>query len=116
MKDKIGKLKLIQADGQPHPCPRCGTGTASTRTALSRYANVYICDECGTDEAIRDAAGTPYRWTIGIAARRLQSWAAVRRTRRHGYDTVECLARTCWPRRHSRFQPGAIPVTQPHPQ
>jgi len=59
MKDKIEKLKLIQADGQPHPCPRCGTGSASKRTALSRYADVYICDECGTDEAIRDAAGNP---------------------------------------------------------
>ncbi len=70
VKDIIEKLKSIQADGQPHPCPRCGTGSASTRTALSRYANVYICDKCGTDEALRDAAGNPVSldsWKYGPA-------------------------------------------------
>lgn len=25
-----------------------------TTNALSRHADVYICDQCGTDEAIRD--------------------------------------------------------------
>ena len=38
-------------------CPRCGRATVKPRTvtnALSRHADVYICDECGTDEAIRD--------------------------------------------------------------
>ena len=38
-------------------CPRCGRATVKPKTAtnaLSRHADVYICDECGTDEAIRD--------------------------------------------------------------
>ena len=29
------------------------------RNALSRYARVYICGECGTDEALHDMAGMP---------------------------------------------------------
>ena len=39
------------------PCPRCGMkrmNPAKVRNALSRYAHVYICPECGTDEALRD--------------------------------------------------------------
>ena len=38
-------------------CPRCGRATVKPKTAtnaLSRHADVYVCDECGTDEAIRD--------------------------------------------------------------
>ncbi len=41
-------------------CPRCGMATVKPKTAtnaLSRHADVYICDECGTDEAIRDWGG-----------------------------------------------------------
>ena len=37
-------------------CPRCGRPTVKAKTATnawSRHADVYICDECGTDEAIR---------------------------------------------------------------
>jgi len=39
------------------PCPRCGRNTMDckpTRNALSRRATVYICNPCGTDEALRD--------------------------------------------------------------
>lgn len=38
-------------------CPRCGRATVKPKTATnawSRHADVYICDECGMDEAIRD--------------------------------------------------------------
>lgn len=44
------------------PCPRCGHMTMkhqSTRNALSRYADVYICSGCGMDEALRDFSGQP---------------------------------------------------------
>ena len=40
-------------------CPRCGLPRMNekpTRNALSRRANVYICDRCGTEEALLDAA------------------------------------------------------------
>lgn len=56
LKQLIEQLKAVQSDGNPHPCPRCGLNSAGTRTALSRQADVYICDECGTDEAMRAAA------------------------------------------------------------
>lgn len=39
------------------PCPRCGLrrmNPAKVKNALSRYAHVYICPECGMDEALRD--------------------------------------------------------------
>ena len=38
-------------------CPRCGEYKMSETPschALSRHADVYICDSCGTDEAVRD--------------------------------------------------------------
>ncbi len=44
------------------PCPRCGQmlmDERPVRNALSRHANVYVCDECGTDEAMREYAGNP---------------------------------------------------------
>lgn len=42
------------------PCPRCGHDRMDdkpVRNALSRRAKVYICNQCGTDEALRDIAG-----------------------------------------------------------
>ena len=36
------------------PCPRCGYMRMKPRNALSRHFNIYICSECGTDEALRD--------------------------------------------------------------
>lgn len=42
------------------PCPRCGRPRMHKRTvlnALSRHAQVYICEQCGADEAIRDMTG-----------------------------------------------------------
>lgn len=39
------------------PCPRCGYDTMNRElimNALSRRANVYICDRCGTEEAMAD--------------------------------------------------------------
>ena len=53
-------------------CPRCGKDRLNhdipLANALSRYANVMICDECGMDEAIRDFLGNPLP---------LDEWAAV---------------------------------------
>ena len=40
-------------------CLRCGAPMRNTvaENALSRFVDVYICSQCGTDEAMRDAAG-----------------------------------------------------------
>jgi predicted RNA-binding Zn-ribbon protein involved in translation (DUF1610 family) len=47
-------------DGYIFPCPRCGHDRMDknpVRNALSRRANVYICNSCGMEEALLDAAG-----------------------------------------------------------
>ena len=70
----IESLMPLQEAGHVFPCPRCGFDRMDpkpVRNALSRYANVYICDECGTDEAMRDFAGaTPLplnEWSMAIS-------------------------------------------------
>lgn len=52
---------LTPLQGELFPCPRCGHNrmkTPAVRNALSRRAEVYICSECGQEEAIMDALGT----------------------------------------------------------
>lgn len=51
----IKKISKDQEAGLHLPCPRCGCDSMypkPSRNALSRYADVYICSMCGTDEAI----------------------------------------------------------------
>lgn len=60
-KRAVDEFAKKQADGV-HICPRCGRLTVKERlgtNALSRHADVYICDACGMDEAIRDMKGQP---------------------------------------------------------
>ena len=59
-KELIESLMPLQERGAHFPCPRCGYDRMNekpVRNALSRYARVYICSECGMDEALRDMAG-----------------------------------------------------------
>ena len=56
--------KKLYAHGDaaaPPKCLRCGSPLAAHLmvNALSRYADVQICEACGMDEALRDAAHTP---------------------------------------------------------
>ena len=58
-KEKIEAFKDLQRKGR-FRCPRCGKDDMSVITehnALSRRADIYICEACGMDEALRDAAG-----------------------------------------------------------
>lgn len=60
-KRAVDEFAKVQTDGT-HICPRCGRLTVKERlttNALSRHADVYICDACGMDEAIRDMKGEP---------------------------------------------------------
>lgn len=43
------------------PCPRCGRFSMSrSGNALSRHLDVYVCPDCGTEEAVRDfTSGEP---------------------------------------------------------
>lgn len=70
-KEDIEKALERQRDGA-FRCPRCGRETMKPKlhtNALSRRADVYICDECGMSEAIEDIPGnfkTPFEfWAIG---------------------------------------------------
>ena len=52
----IERFAEKQQDGH-FACPRCGMYTMSnkvTRNAISRRAKIYICDTCGTYEALED--------------------------------------------------------------
>lgn len=69
-KEYLESLKYKEMTGEQTKCPRCGgdLSTVLAENALSRYADVYICSECGTDEAMRDAFSTPQP---------LESWVSV---------------------------------------
>lgn len=45
----------------PPPCLRCGKplNQKLAVNAVSRHADIYICEECGTDEALREAIDEP---------------------------------------------------------
>lgn len=46
---------------EPPMCLRCGSplNRRLIVNSLSRYADIYICESCGADEAMRDAFGEP---------------------------------------------------------
>ena len=57
VKESLGWLGKRQrgATGGGH-CPRCGLPLEEfERHALSRYADVMVCDQCGTEEALEQA-------------------------------------------------------------
>ena len=67
MTEKIQKrlldLKAAQVADTPMRCPRCGADTMKHpmgTNALSRVADLYICDSCGTAEALLDFMGQTY--------------------------------------------------------
>ena len=50
----LGDLKARQAAGEHMPCPRCGRDTMKKSihtNAISRHADIYICDACRVAEA-----------------------------------------------------------------
>lgn len=64
-KEFIEALKPFQIElGEKYAydqiCPRCGENSMNkkpARNAISRYADVYICDACGIEEAIMAMKG-----------------------------------------------------------
>ena len=51
----LADLKARQKAGEHMPCPRCGADTMKEpvhTNALSRIADIYICDACGSAEAM----------------------------------------------------------------
>ena len=55
MMNRLGDLKARQLKGEHMHCPRCGADTMKDpvhTNALSRIADIYICDACGSAEAL----------------------------------------------------------------
>lgn len=62
--DKLNTIRSFAAKQaqKRYPCPRCGKDNMSdtpSRNALSRAAEIYVCDECGTAEALAIFAAKP---------------------------------------------------------
>ena len=58
----FGDLKARQDAGERMPCPRCGRNTMKENihtNALSRHSDIYICDACGTEEALLKFMNNP---------------------------------------------------------
>lgn len=55
--DAYRGLQEKNEDGNMLPCPRCGKpmNPDLENNAESRHEDVYICDDCGVDEAEREA-------------------------------------------------------------
>jgi len=55
-------LKARQLAGEHMACPRCGKDSMNPgihRNAASRHADIYVCDDCGTAEALLDMMRSP---------------------------------------------------------
>lgn len=63
IKNMLCDLKARQEAGEQMPCPRCGRDTMKPTletNALSRHADgIYVCDDCGTAEAMLDFMQNP---------------------------------------------------------
>ena len=70
----LGNLKARQDAGEHMLCPRCGKDTMKENihiNALSRHADIYICDACGMEEAMLKFMHNPLP---------LREWACFRPT------------------------------------
>ncbi len=67
---RLADLKARQDAGERLPCPRCGRMTMKPSlhtNALSRIADIMICDSCGVDEAklaFMSAPHSLYDWAL----------------------------------------------------
>ena len=71
MNQELLDLKARQCAGEHMPCPRCGMDTMDQedvhRNALSRHADIFVCDDCGISEAMLDLMRNPlpmHQWAF----------------------------------------------------
>lgn len=79
---KEGRGVFEVAGGETIPCPRCGENgldPAIAQNALSRYVNIYICSQCGVEEALLDVIG---------AVKPFHEWAVFRNLKTGGGDRL----------------------------
>lgn len=95
-KKRIESLKeqqLHTADGTALLCPRCGIRRMNekpVRNAFSRHADVFICDQCGSDEALRVMTGHVLPLTEWAAAGIDKSGPATFLELLHSGEDLDC--------------------------
>ncbi len=83
LNEQLLDFKARQLAGERLPCPRCGSGVMNihvTRNALSRHADVYVCDDCGTAEAMLDLMQNPlplHDWALFHDGRSISNFKAL---------------------------------------
>ena len=63
IRQRLLDLKAAQVADTPMRCPRCGADAMKCpmhTNALSRHVDLYVCDSCGTAEALLDFMGQTY--------------------------------------------------------
>jgi predicted RNA-binding Zn-ribbon protein involved in translation (DUF1610 family) len=79
-KQMIEQFSEIQREGH-FPCPRCGhyrMDADPIRNALSRRADVQVCDQCGVEEALEDLSGARMPLTMWNIAQEPEAYRMVR--------------------------------------
>jgi len=100
MEARLLDLKARQMAGERLPCPRCGRDAMNeepVRNALSRSADVFVCDECGTAEAMLAMMRNPLP---------LNQWACFKEDDIPSENTAGLTMQTLWARiaqEHIRF-------------
>ena len=83
VKQTLADLKARQDKGEHMVCPRCGQDTMDSdvhRNALSRHADIMICDDCGTAEAMLKMMRNPLplsQWACIKGERPLSNFEAL---------------------------------------
>ena len=92
MKKALLDLRARQEAGEHMPCPRCGRDTMKPNlytNALSRHTEgIYVCDECGTSEAMLDFMNNPLP---------TEDWAILT-PQEHSVDFKDILGEEAWER------------------
>jgi len=86
IQERMAQIKAAQEAGVHTRCPRCGEDTMKPSlhpNALSRYADIMICDLCGMDEAKMAFMGAP---------KPLAHWACLNPVREDFKDTPRAQA------------------------
>ena len=107
MKNRLGDLKARQHSGEHMHCPRCGADTMKEpvhTNALSRLTDIYICDACGSAEAMLAFMGQEYPLTSWSAFqperpasdfRDLPAGDVLMRVTLHQIDTLTEICKRC---------------------
>ena len=106
-KTRLGDLKARQQRDEHMTCPRCGADTMKNpvhTNALSRLADIYICDACGSAEAMLAFMNQEYPLTSWSAFqpncpesdfRDLPASDVLMRVTLHQIDTLTEICKRC---------------------